>query len=175
MKVTLELVDSQLLTLATLVFMLPLKHLSFKEVVIAIKRHFFDHYYNKYKLFGSNNYSNHKFHHFDLITCNNVSVGDLLAVIPEGQCQIVARAKSIENKNIHALEQNQFEAKLNGITETTALNRKKKSINNKNKNNKLKKLQKKFGRKFSYDKFYQNKLQQKEIQESQKRLKKVKK
>ena len=79
-------------------------------------------------------------------------------------------------KNLsHALEQNQFEAKFNGITETTALNRKKKSINNKNKNNKLKKLQKKFGRKFSYDKFYQNKLQQKEIQESQKRLKKVKK
>ena len=157
MNINLELVDTNLLTLAKLEFSLPFQKIRFMELIILVKQYFFNNMYHKYKYFGSTSYSSHRFHTFEIISHNGVSVHDLSAKIPEGECKIDVRAKSIEKKSIYADEQNAFKAKFKGLKESSDIIFLKKSINSKINNNKLKKLQNKFGKNFSFDKFYHNK------------------
>ena len=161
--VSLDLIDNKLSkTLANVTFNLPLKNRNFKELIIAIKKHFYLNFYNKYKSFGSNSFSKKSFYHFNLISCNSISVGDLFEPLPGGNCQIYATAKSIVKKNLYAAEQKQFAAKFEGLTSETEFLWKKKSINSKTKRTKIQKLQKRYGKDFSYDKFYDHKLKHKE-------------
>jgi hypothetical protein len=157
MNINLELIDAKLHTLAKLDFSLPFQKNCFMDLIILVKRYFFNNLYHKYKSFGSTTYSCHKFHTFEIISHNGVSVHDLSAKIPEGECKIDVRAKSIEKNSIYANEQNAFKAKFKGLKESSDILFLKKSINNKNKNNKLKKLRNKFGKNFTFDKFYHNK------------------
>ena len=145
MDIKLELLDEQSLTLAVLMFTLPFKNRNFRELVIAIKKHFFYRYYNPYKFVGCTSCSRKKFHHFNLISCNNISITGLSEKIPDGHCQIFVTAKAIKDKNCYAIEQEQFNAKFKGLSSTAELIWKKHSINYKTKQNKIKTIEKNVG------------------------------
>ena len=162
-NVSLELINNKLLVLANIEFILHIRNGNFKEIIFDIKRHFFRHHYDKYKLFGRNQYSGHKFTTFEIISCNNLPVLNLSAQLPEGHCNINVRSKAVEPRSLRESEQNSFKAKFQGIFEKNQLIRIKKSINFKNRQNNFKKIKKKFGNNFSHDIFYKNKVIKRQI------------
>ena len=158
LSLVLEILDKSCNLLHTFKFTSnEMKWKSFKEIIVWAKHNFFKQY-NKYQQFGSTNYSNLIFPHFQLIHCNDVSIEDLSQIVPNEKCRILIKAKGIPKKIKKSSQSTSFNAKFDGLTMKHDIIRKKKIIQQKNRNNKLNKLKKKFCKEYSITKFESEKL-----------------
>ena len=101
-NVSLKIVDSQYNNLKTFDLSTSKKEvLTFKDVILFTKTFFFEKY-NKYQVFGSCNFSNLTFRHFQMISCNRTNIGDLSKQLPHGpvsiHIQAIGKAKKVQNK-----------------------------------------------------------------------------
>ena len=160
-KITLEILCPNYNLLQTFQYVSNERWKSYKQIILFTKHLFFQEY-NKYQQFGLTSYSHLNFHHFQLMHCNFVSIGDISKIVPNSS-KILVRAKGI-SKKVHSPSQScSYKKKFNGITKKQDIIKKKRNIQQKNKNNKLKKIKKKFGSDYSLTKFYSEK--QKRIQQ----------
>ena len=146
LNINLEILDPQCNILKTFNFTSnEMRFKSFLEIIVFTK-HLFFLQYNKYKLFGTTNYSNLNFHHFQLISCDDVSIKDVSKIVPDEPVRILIRAKGNPKK-----------------VKITSLYRSFKNNREKNRQNKQNKLKNKFKENYSFKKFKSEKQKKKKL------------